>query len=281
MSEINKAIDKLISIAEAEVGYLEKKTPQMLDDKTANAGKNNYTKYGRDLVKWIGSPFANGVAWCQEYFQWLVITAFGKDTAKRLMGGWTAYTPTASNFYVQMGRWHTKNPKRGNQIFFHNTQRICHTGLVYAVDNNYVYTIEGNTSAGNGVIANGGGVAKKKYPLNYKSITGYGRPDYSIVDSTNISTSTPASTKNNVTYSNPYPVPSSTVRMGSKGNWVKWVQYQLNGIGKYGLVIDGDFGNNTKNAVLDFQRKNGLEVDAIVGPDTRKTLSDVGKRVEI
>ena len=275
------SIDKLIAIAENEVGYLEKKSNNQLDDKIANAGYNNYTKYARDLVKWIGSPYVQAQPYCDMFCDWCFVVAFGKETAKKLLGGWSAYTPTSANFYVQMGRWHTTNPKRGDQIFFHNSQRICHTGLVYAVDNNYVYTIEGNTSAGNGVIANGGGVAKKKYPLNYKSITGYGRPDYSIVDSANISTPTPASTKNNVTYSNPYPVPSSTVRMGSKGNWVKWVQYQLNGIGKYGLVIDGDFGNNTKNAVLDFQRKNGLEVDAIVGPDTRKTLSDVGKRVEI
>jgi hypothetical protein len=40
---------KVIDIALAEVGYLEKKSNSNLDNKTANAGSNNYTKYGRDL----------------------------------------------------------------------------------------------------------------------------------------------------------------------------------------------------------------------------------------
>ena len=39
------AIDKVIKIADAEVGYLEKKSNSNLYDKTANAGSNNYTKY--------------------------------------------------------------------------------------------------------------------------------------------------------------------------------------------------------------------------------------------
>ncbi len=39
------AIDKLIQTADNEVGYLEKSSNSQLDDKTANAGMNNYTKY--------------------------------------------------------------------------------------------------------------------------------------------------------------------------------------------------------------------------------------------
>ena len=42
-------VDKVLKIAEAEVGYLEKKTNADLDSKTKNAGYNNYTKYGRDM----------------------------------------------------------------------------------------------------------------------------------------------------------------------------------------------------------------------------------------
>ena len=43
------AIDKLIQTADNEVGYLEKSSNSQLDDKTANAGMNNYTKYWRDI----------------------------------------------------------------------------------------------------------------------------------------------------------------------------------------------------------------------------------------
>ena len=44
---------KVLEVAENELGYIEKATNSNLDSKTANAGSNNYTKYGRDLVKWI------------------------------------------------------------------------------------------------------------------------------------------------------------------------------------------------------------------------------------
>lgn len=47
------AIDKLIQTADNEVGYLEKSSNSQLDDKTANAGMNNYTKYWRDIKKRI------------------------------------------------------------------------------------------------------------------------------------------------------------------------------------------------------------------------------------
>ena len=36
-------------IALAEVGYLEKASNEQLNDKTANAGKKNFTKYARDM----------------------------------------------------------------------------------------------------------------------------------------------------------------------------------------------------------------------------------------
>ena len=45
-------VDKVLKIAEAEVGYLEKKTNADLDSKTKNAGYNNYTKYGRKIGNW-------------------------------------------------------------------------------------------------------------------------------------------------------------------------------------------------------------------------------------
>ena len=179
---MSDAINKVLSIANAEIGYLEKKTNAYLDDKTKNAGKNNYTKYARDLVKWIGSPYAQGSAWCDMFVDWCMVTAFGLDKAKQMIGGWSAYTPTSAQYYKNMNKWFTK-PQPGDQIFFKNSSRICHTGLVYKVDNTYVYTVEGNTSGASGVIANGGGVCAKKYTLNYKNIAGYGRPKYELVES--------------------------------------------------------------------------------------------------
>lgn len=263
-------IKKLIALAENEIGYLEKKSNDQLDDKTANAGSNNYTKYGRDMSKWVGSPYTNGASWCDTFFDALLVYAFGVENAKKLLGGWSAYTPTSAQYYKNMGKWYVSNPQPGDQIFFKNTTRICHTGLVYAVDANYVYTIEGNTSGASGVIANGGGVCNKKYALNYKNIAGYGRPDYSILEGGDGIDKNKTSNKDELKC--PYSTPTLTVKKGSYGTDVKWVQWMLNTIDGANLVIDGSFQNATYNAVTNFQKKYGLNPDGIVGPATRNKI---------
>lgn len=63
----------------------------------------------------------------------------------------------------------------------------------------------------------------------------------------------------------------SCVKEGDKNNKVRALQELLNGFG-YGLNVDGDFGKLTENAVRDFQSKNGLEVDGIVGKNTWTNL---------
>ena len=55
------------------------------------------------------------------------------------------------------------------------------------------------------------------------------------------------------------------LRVGSKGTQVRNLQLDLNYLLGSGLVVDGDFGNNTKNALMTFQRKYGLGVDGIYG----------------
>ena len=45
------SLDKLLKIAENEIGYLEKKSNSQLDNKTANAGSNNWTNMDKILLK--------------------------------------------------------------------------------------------------------------------------------------------------------------------------------------------------------------------------------------
>ncbi len=174
-------VEKVINIALEEVGYLEKKSNSQLNSKTANAGSANYTKYGKNMG-------CNGQPWCDAFIDDCFVNAYGREKAKELLGGFSNYTPTSAQYFKNMKKWYTSNPKIGDQIFFKNNVRIYHTGLVYKIDSSKVYTIEGNTSGANGVIANGGGVCKKSYPLNYSKIAGYGRPAYDVSQSTNIST---------------------------------------------------------------------------------------------
>lgn len=70
---------------------------------------------------------------------------------------------------------------------------------------------------------------------------------------------------------NPYQRTASLIKRGMKGESVKWLQYELNKHGA-GLVVDGDFGRKTLAAVLDFQQKNRLVVDGLVGKQSIAAL---------
>ena len=74
---------------------------------------------------------------------------------------------------------------------------------------------------------------------------------------------------------NPYPEPVITLRYNSKGNAVRWLQYELNKRG-YRLVVDGKYGVKTLEAVKAFQKTafpdRPEEWDGIVGPKTREKL---------
>ena len=59
--------------------------------------------------------------------------------------------------------------------------------------------------------------------------------------------------------------------LGSTGNDVKDLQKMLNSMG-YTLTVDGIFGEKTSSAVKDYQKKNGLTVDGIVGSQTWGSL---------
>ena len=169
--------EKLIQTARSEVGYLEKASGKDLDSKTANTGRNNYTKYARDLF-----PSLQGQAWCDMFVDWCFVETFGQTIARKLLGGgFSAYTPTSAQYYKNKGQW-AGTPRPGDQIFFKNSSRICHTGIVTTVSSDRVYTIEGNTSNGPQVIANGGAVCEKSYLLALGNIAGYGRPDWSLAE---------------------------------------------------------------------------------------------------
>ncbi|NJD02412.1 MAG: LysM peptidoglycan-binding domain-containing protein [Ruminiclostridium sp.] len=58
------------------------------------------------------------------------------------------------------------------------------------------------------------------------------------------------------------------LNIGSTGPDVKLVQSLLNRIGYNAGPVDGYFGSTTRQAVIAFQRNNGLTPDGIVGPTT-------------
>jgi len=64
----------------------------------------------------------------------------------------------------------------------------------------------------------------------------------------------------------------STLRPGATGDEVKLLQTQLKQLGHYDGVIDGNYSQNTQNAVSKFQKSQGLTADGIAGAKTRERL---------
>ena len=76
--------------------------------------------------------------------------------------------------------------------------------------------------------------------------------------------------------SNPYKVPAETIRLGSSGDGVRWMQTALNLKGGYGLIVNGEAGQLTIGALMNYQKQvfpnSPKEWDGICGPKTKAKL---------
>jgi hypothetical protein len=125
-------------------------------------GYNNDSKYG----DWWGISHGE---WCAMFVSWcaneagITTTIIPKYASVALGREW----------FEQRGLFKYKEeyqPKKGDLIFFLSSG-ASHTGIVVSSDATTVYTIEGNTSDR---------VAQRSYPLQYRTITGYGTPLYPL-----------------------------------------------------------------------------------------------------
>lgn len=185
-----------------------------------------------------------------------------------------------------------------------NNRRTNHVGVVHHVNSIDDYdTFEGNTSINSN--DNGGAVMSRK--RSRKNLVCFARPKYVNKDQINrllaiasgeVGTTEYPPNSNNVKYNTwyygrqvmgkNYPWCATfisyifyllnggqsalpTLRQGDKGEYVKNLQLIMNMKG-YKLNPDGDFGPLTMEAIKDFQRKNSLTDDGIVGPKTWEKL---------
>lgn len=138
------SLSKFLSVAKGEIGYKEQ--------------GENITKYG----KWYGM---DGQPWCAMFVSWCANQAgiLGSVVPKY------AYTPTGVQLYKDKGKYKTRStnytPKAGDVIFFANSERVNHTGIVESCSSGTVHTIEGNS---------GDCVKRNSYALTNSSIHGYG-----------------------------------------------------------------------------------------------------------
>lgn len=269
-----QAINKVLALARSEIGYHEKASNAMLDDKTANSGSANYTKYARDLDKVTAfyNGAKNGYAWCDVFYDWLIYKCFGADRAHELLCQPVLSLGAGCIYSAEYYRTHNRmfsSPAAGDQIFFtYQYGEVSHTGIVESVNGTTITTIEGNTSDG---------VYRRQYSSRSSQIYGYGRPDWSLLKDE----AAPVQEEDKTVSG--YSITLPTARNGDTGNFVKKIQVLLIAEGHYcgGRIVnkreipDGEFGASTENAVKIYQMGNHLTKDGIVGKETMQKLLGV------
>lgn len=167
----------VLNIARGELGYHEKNSNSSLDDKTANAGSGNFTKYARDLdsLGYFYNGPKQGFAYCDVGVDWCFVKAYGVEAALELLcqprysaGAGCYYS---AMYYKQKGQFLQPNvvPQPCDQIFFKGSGEVSHTGLVEHVSGDTITAIEFNTSDM---------VARRTYSVGQSNIYGYGRPKW-------------------------------------------------------------------------------------------------------
>lgn len=123
--------------------------------------------------------------WCADFVSWVYLKSGYPFSTTPTQGrsGWripvvyknSGSTPNLRDYLISNNAYKTKEsgytPGQGDIVIFSREGR-SHTGIIERVDKpankseNWIYTIEGNTNTNN--------VARRSYPMNEKTIDGYG-----------------------------------------------------------------------------------------------------------
>ena len=257
------AINRLVAWANAQIGTRE--------------GSGNHNRYAAigESMRMYGWNVQNQ-PWCDIFVDAGFVECFGLELASKLtyqsIGGFSAACRYSAQYYKNAGAW-TQSPEAGDQIFFYVDGGINHTGIVTAVTNGCVHTVEGNS---------GDMVARRVYALRSPNIAGYGRPNWAAAADApeeageEPSPSAPADEdappRRYAGYE--YSVKIPLLRTGCLGPAVFNLQTLLAAHGYDCGGADGEFGARTCAALKAFQRKAGLDADGEFGAQSFGALWD-------
>ena len=229
-------IEKIIDLAESQLG-------------------NGATKYRT----WFYGYDAEDVAWCAIFVSWVFANA---NIPMIKTDGAGCFAREGSGNY---GQWleseysdNSTKPQKGDIITFvwnysgryYSQDRYYsdHVGIVYAVDEKCVYTIEGNSGGSNDTSS----VKKRMYSRKDGCINGYFRPFYT--DSTNNTTNNKNSEK-----SGQEKRKMNNLCKGDVGDSVLAYKTLLTQANMFGIIknkVDNTngFGSGTEKATLEFQK---------------------------
>ncbi len=200
----------VIAIALSQLGYKEGNSLDELGGLTSGGG--NFSEYN-----WNFGDFSMGYSyhWCAAFVSFCLLQAGCHDlnTLKdwcrdhpndsqyiwRELGceKWRVALKDAGFFKTSVAHQSTNSqklhetydpeyiPSAGDLIFFTDNpfKTASHIGIVLYIDNDMIYTIEGNTRAQDGLNVDGDGVYIKSYSLFDTKITGYADMPYKTDDS--------------------------------------------------------------------------------------------------
>ncbi|HEX2312561.1 MAG TPA: CHAP domain-containing protein [Thermomonospora sp.] len=224
---------EMLRVARSQLGYRER--------------GDGWTRFGAWYAERHGDSAFARAAWCDMFLGWCADQAGALDVV-----GDFAYTPWHADWFRDRGRW-SRTPRVGSLVFFdwggsHDIGAIDHVGIVEAVRDGAVVTIEGNTS--NAVMRR----------VRRGGIAGYGHPAY---EGTSVPPRPPSGRPGVPAWPGRllrYPPPT-------RGADVRRWQERMRRRG-WRLAADGVYGPRSAEVCRAFQAEKGLEPDGVVGPLT-------------
>ena len=182
----------VLAVALSQLGYQEGPSEGQFSGLVS--GSSNYTEFNYNFGD-FGVGYGGNYAWCAAFVSFCLLQA--KTHSYTKMTDWCRAHTSDKNYIwreISCNYWADQlrrfgyfrasksnggsyQPQSGDLIFFADGgvgASETHIGLVLYSDNEKVYTVEGNTSSGDGLVSNGGGVYLKSYALDRTYIKGYG-----------------------------------------------------------------------------------------------------------
>lgn len=279
----------LLEVAVKEVGYRE--------GRDRNGNWNNDQKYSRGVP---GLEWSNHQPWCDTFVCWV----FQKAGLRNLLPVISASCDISGTAWKRKKRW-SEYPAIGAQAFYGSPRDLNHTGIVYRYDEDFIWTIEGNTNTTGS--RQGNGVYKLKRRRRDNNVIGYGYPAFKegIVSADPKWGGVKAATVANTKKDEPKPGPAKPAakkpaakkpdphldpknfppnKGKDKGAHITWLGRRLvvHGFDKHYKVGPGpNWGAADKANLRDFQRAQGwrgADADGFPGKETLKRLKASPKK---
>ena len=234
-------------------------------EKFINVAKSEVGNGGRKYRQWFYGSEQYGVAWCAVFVSWCLaqagITGIKTDGA----GCFAREYPDRGKWFESEYSDSSTQPEPGDIVtfvwnyagrYYQNDKYYSdHVGIVYAVDSNYIYTVEGNAGASNDTSS----VKLKSYSRTNGCINGYFRLNEFMSGNTE-------SEENYM-----------EIEKGNKNNFVlayKSMLIQAKALGIISQTVDesSGFGEGTYKATIEVQKKFNLDVDGVAGIQTITAL---------